>query len=147
MEKEIDPTNLIKQAANEMDFFQKHMQDLIDAKQATSNALVSKISEVVEAQYRKDWLPTTMRLLSEKKSNLTTANENLGLPEKMFEDDNIEDVIIDTSSVIDCALASHIGAVNRDILVPLESNVMALLKQTHLQDICNIWIFQNIDAN
>ena len=130
-------TNLVQQAKNEEQFFQEEgMQDLIDGKQAGCNSLVDKISDVYEAHLRKEWVPTTQKLLSEKMSKLRLANENLGQPTIVVGKDRPNPKYFgeQMNSVISHALHRHIDTVSKNVLIPLEKDLLNLLgNQQHQQ--------------
>eukprot|EP00944_MAST-04C_sp_MAST-4C-sp1_P013266 g13266.t1 len=74
-------SSLEAQAAAERKFFMDEgMSDLVDAGQATCDALVKKVSDMYNAYLLETWVPTTFQLLVLKKKELRESIADLGVP-------------------------------------------------------------------
>ena len=68
------------------------MSDLVDAGQATCDALVEKVSGMYNAYLLETWVPTTFELLVLKKKGLKESIADLGVP--LQGSDGLEDAVV-----------------------------------------------------
>ena len=86
-------SSLEAQAAAERKFFMDEgMSDLVDAGQATCNALVEKVSGMYNAYLLETWVPTTFELLVLKKKGLKESIADLGVP--LQGSDGLQDAVV-----------------------------------------------------
>lgn len=128
---------LVAKAQAESQFFEEErLADLVADRRATTNALVDRVCEMYERYLVGTWVPKTMRLLRDKQAELGRRDADLGLPAAHRQ--------LDASSLtalrqkVGVAAAQLVGAgmgayaadtVVAEVLMPLESDILALLKK------------------
>ena len=101
-------SSLEAQAAAERKFFMDEgMSDLVDAGQATCDALVEKVSGMYNAYLLETWVPTTFELLVLKKKGLKESIADLGVP--LLGSEGLED------AVVKCAIRLAKAVVDRQL--------------------------------
>ena len=115
-------SSLEAQAAAERKFFMDEgMSDLVDAGQATCDALVEKVSGMYNAYLLETWVPTTFELLVLKKKGLKESIADLGVP--LQGSDGLQDAVVKGATRLAKAVVDRqLDMVVDQVLEPFEES-------------------------
>ena len=126
--------DLHQQAQEENEFFNvKKLRSLLESNRATTDTLVSKISELYARYLKNTWLPTTLLKIDQEILRTQEANIALGLPaictEEDIESNKLHETLAKFSESLLQATEEEVNAIIDSFVLPLQEQITTQLKR------------------